>query len=373
MGRIVFVVTEDLYFYSHRLPLALAAKKAGHDVVVATRPKMRAAEIEMAGIRIVPFEMDRRAMNPLKELVVAFRLARLFREEKPDLVHLVALKPVLVGNLAARIAGVKRRISAVTGLGFLFTDNGRGGFLLPFIQWLLTWTMRGSLVIVQNPDDGVFLKRLGISPKSLRLIRGAGVDLSRFRVLPELKTIPVVMLPSRLLWDKGVGEFVEAARILKARGVMARFVLVGEPDTSNPAAVSKEKIDEWTDEGIVEWWGFQNEMEDILPQANLVCLPSYREGLPKVLLEAMSCERAVITCNVPGCREAVVDGENGLLVPPRDSIALARAIEKLLLDPGFRRSLAKAGRDRARRLFSVEKVVYETLGIYNELLYKTRA
>ena len=363
------MVTEDWYFLSHRLPLALAAKALGHEVLVAVRPGDRGDEIEAAGIRLVPFEMDRRSMNPLKELGSALRLVRLFRQEQPDLVHLVALKPVLMGNLAARLAGVKSRVSAVAGLGFLFTEKGRGGRLMPLIRYFLAWSMRRSLVIVQNSDDRTLLKEMGLPSASLRLIRGAGVDLERFRIMPETETTPVVMLPSRLLWDKGVGEFVDAARILKARGIKVQFVLVGIPDADNPAAVSVEQLEAWVDEGVVEWWGYRQDMQNVLPQANIVCLPSYyREGVPKVLLEAMACGRAIVTCDEPGCREAVVHGENGLLVPARDVVALADAVEQLLNNPDLRRRLGNTGRERARRLFSVEQVVRETLGIYEELL-----
>ena len=368
MARILFVVTESWYFLSHRMPLALAAKEAGHDVAVATRQGDRAPEIEAAGIRLVPFEMDRQGMNPLKELGTVLRLARLLRREGSDLVHLVALKPVLLGNLAARLAGVERRVSAVAGMGFLFAGDERGGMLLPLVCRLLARAMKGSLVIVQNPDDAALLERLGVPAGSLRLIRGSGVDLARFRVAPEPEGKPVVMLPSRLLWDKGVGEFVEAARFLKERGVEARFVMVGAPDPGNPAAVPEIQLHAWVEEGLVEWWGYRKDMERVLSQTHLVCLPSYREGVPKVLLEAMACGRAVVTCDVPGCREAVAHGENGLLVAARNPGALAEAIGRLLSEHELRRSMGEAGRERARRLFSVEQVAHETLELYDELL-----
>jgi len=373
VARLLFLVTEDWYFVSHRLPLALAAKEAGYEVAVATRPGNDVQAIEVAGIDLVPFEMDRRGMNPLKELGTVFRLARLLRRESPDLLHLVALKPVLLGNLAARLAGVKQRVSAVAGMGFLFTEGGRGGLLMPLVCRLLGRSLRGGLVIVQNPDDAALLEGLGVPADSLRLIRGSGVDLARFRVEPEPGGTPVVMLPSRMLWDKGVGEFVEAARRLKEQGVEARFVLVGAPDPANPAAVPGDRLEAWQAEGLVEWWGHREKMEAVLPQAHLVCLPSYREGLPKVLLEAMACGRAVVTCDVPGCREAVAQGENGLLVPARDAGALAHAIGQLLEDGPLRRRFGAAGRERAERLFSTEQVARETLGVYQELLEREGA
>ncbi len=368
MASLLFLVTEDWYFISHRLSLAVAAKEAGYEVAVATRPGNSAQAIEAAGIRVVPFEIDRRGMNPLKELIAMLRLALLIHREGPDLLHMVALKPVLLGNLAARLAGAKRRVSAVTGMGFLFTDGGRGGVLMPLVRRLLGRSLRGGLVIVQNPDDAALLVEMGVPEESLRLIRGSGVDLERFRVEPESTGTPLVMLPSRMLWDKGVGEFVEAARHLKESGVEARFVLVGAPDPANPAAVSKERLEAWQAEGLVEWWGHQERMETVLPQAHMVCLPSYREGLPKVLLEAMACGRAVITCNVPGCREVVVHEQNGYLVPPRDPAALADAIGRLLDDASMRRCFGAVGRRHAERFFSTERVTRETFDVYQELL-----
>ncbi|HHH39735.1 MAG TPA: glycosyltransferase family 1 protein, partial [Sedimenticola sp.] len=343
--RLLFVVTEDWYFVSHRLPLAVAAREAGFEVAVATRPGEDRERIEAAGIRFLPLEIDRRGMNPFKETISVVRLARLMRRERPDLVHLVALKPVLLGNLAARLSGVKRRVSAVAGMGFLFTGEKRGGMLAPAVRRLLGQALRGSRVIVQNPDDARLLREsLGVPAEDLRLIRGAGVDLEKFQPRPEPSGVPLVMLPSRLLWDKGVGEFVEAARRLLASGVQARFVLVGAPDPANPASVHHANLDQWQEEGVIEWWGHQKEMATVLAQAHLVCLPSYREGLPKVLIEAVASGRAVVTCNVPGCREVVAQGETGLLVPAQDAAALADAIRTLLEDPAWRRRLGEAGR-----------------------------
>ncbi len=372
--RLLFVVTEDWYFVSHRLPLAVAAREAGFEVAVATRPGEDRERIEAAGIRFLPLEIDRRGMNPFNEAISVIRLARLLRRERPDLVHLVALKPVLLGNLAARLAGVRRRVSAVAGMGFLFTGEKRGGMLAPVVRRLLGQALRGSRVIVQNPDDARLLQEdLGVPAEELRLIRGAGVDLEKFQPWPEPSGTPVVMLPSRLLWDKGVGEFVEAARRLRADGVQARFVLVGAPDPANPAAVPRADLDQWQEEGVIEWWGHRKEMATVLAQAHLVCLPSYREGLPKVLIEAAACGRAIVTCDVPGCREVVAHDENGLLVPSRDAAALADAIRTLLEDPARRRRLGEAGRARAERLFGQQRVNEETLAIYRELLAESPA
>ncbi|WP_333843179.1 glycosyltransferase family 4 protein, partial [Pelomicrobium sp.] len=220
-------------------------------------------------------------------------------------------------------------------------------------------------VIVQNPDDAAAVRRLGVTPERIRLISGAGVDGELFSPRPEPDGAPVVMLASRLLWDKGVGEFVEAARRLAGRG---RFVLVGAPDPDNPASVSEADLRGWVSEGVVEWWGAREDMPAVLNQAHIVCLPSYREGLPKVLLEAMACGRPVIATDAPGCRDCVRDGDNGLLVPIRDAGALAGAIARLLDDPALRRRMGERGRERAVEEFSQERVIAATLAVYREAL-----
>lgn len=367
-NKLLFLVTEDWYFLSHRLSLAVAAKKVGFEVSVATRVGEASRAIEASGIRVLDFAIDRRGMNVFKELHAVFRIALLLRKERPHLFHMVALKPVLLGNLAARLIKGNERISAIAGLGFLFTESGRGGLMMPVIRRLLGHSLRGSTVIVQNSDDAQSVTELGVSSNVVRIIRGAGVDLDRFQVTPESVGVPVVMLPSRMLWDKGVGEFVSAARTLKAKGVKARFVLVGAVDLANPAGIPQEKLAEWNEEGVVEIWGHQQTMEDVLPQAQVICLPSYREGLPKVLLEAMACGRPVVTCDVPGCREVVIDGETGMVVAAKDSQELGGAIWRMLENPGLREQFGAAGRRRVEEYFGLELVIGQTLDVYKEVL-----
>lgn len=362
--KLLYLVTEDWYFVSHRLPLAVAARRAGYAVTVVTRCGAAAEEIRAAGIEVVPFEMARRGLNPLGLLREVLAVARLYRRLKPDIVHHVAVRPVVVGGLAARLAGVGRVVSAIAGLGFVFT-GGRGGALALAVRGLLRAALARGAAIVQNPDDAEAVARLGVAPSRIRLILGAGVDVVRFAPLPEPAGRPVVMLAARLLWDKGVGEFVAAARSLHGR---ARFVLVGAPDAGNPASVSEKDLRAWADEGMVEWWGQQGDMPATLNQAHIVCLPSYREGLPKVLLEAMACGRACIAAAAPGCREAVRDGDNGLLVPVKDAKALAGTIGRLLEDAALRRRMGKRGRARAVEEFGQERVIEATLAVYREAL-----
>ncbi len=370
-GKLLFVVTEDWYFCSHRLPLAVAAREAGYEVAVATRVDRHGGAIEAAGLRLIPLRrLRRRSGNPLRELAALLELWRIFRRERPGLVHLVALKPVIYGGLAARLAGVPHRVAAIAGMGHLFTAGDRRTRLLAgLVRGLYRLALGGgdTRVIVQNPDDREILAGTGITaPERCRLIRGSGVDLSRFTPRPEPGGPMTVMLASRLLWTKGVGEFVAAARSLREEGI--RFVLVGDPDPENPAAIDDSTLEDWVAEGVIEHWGWQEEMAGVLAQAHVVCLPSWREGLPKVLLEGAALERALVATDVPGCREVVVGGRTGLLVPPRDAVALAEAIRRLVADPGLRRRLARAARERVKQEFSLERVISETLALYQEVV-----
>ncbi|MHB8223806.1 MAG: glycosyltransferase family 4 protein, partial [Desulfurivibrionaceae bacterium] len=302
--KLLFFVTEDWYFCSHRLPLAVAAKNAGYEVVIVTRVREHGEIIRAAGLRLIPLELSRRGMNPLKEIATLLELRRIYRQEQPDILHHVALKPVLYGSLAAWLVGCGHVVNAMAGMGFLFVSRRKKAKLLrPLVGWAFRLLLNrpGSSLIVQNPDDFRYFKQSGlIDPKKIAMIRGAGVDMQQFAPVGEARGKPVVMLASRLLWDKGVGEFVEAASLLRQQGVAARFVLVGEGDPENPANIPLSQIEAWRQSGDVELWGHRNNMAEVIGQAHVVCLPSYREGLPKVLLEAASCAKPIVTTDVPG-------------------------------------------------------------------------
>lgn len=370
-ARLLFFVTEDWYFCSHRLPLAMAARAAGHDVALATRVHRHGAEIASAGIRLLPLPLSRGGRNPLSEWRTVWSLYRILRRERPDILHNVAMKPVLYGSLAARLAGTPHVVNALAGLGHIFTDRDRAGWLRRFIKLAFRWLLKGhGRVIVQNPDDLRLLRDAGaIAPGQATLIRGSGVDLALFQPCPEPAGVPIVTLASRLLWDKGVGEFVAAAESLRQAGVQARFVIVGEPDPENHSSIPVEQLMAWRDAGQVEWWGQRQDMPAVLAGSAIVCLPSYYgEGVPKVLLEAAATGRPIVTTDMPGCREAVADGENGLRVPPRDVPALATALRTLLEDAGLRQRLGRHGRLRAEREFGVERVNAQTLELYRAML-----
>lgn len=370
---VLFVVASDWYFWCHRLPLAQRIAAAGYDVRVATPPGRWVREIESAGIPHVPVTMDRQGRNPLRDAVTVRSLVRLYRDVRPDLVHQVALKPIVYGSIAARIAGVPAVVNAMPGMGYVFLSKQLlSRAIRPGVKAAFRLLVNGdnSRVILQNPDDIARWVAWGaIRRDRIELIRGSGVDTDRFVPSPEPEGPPLVVLPARLLFDKGVAEFVEAARLLRHTG--ARFALAGEGDPGNPASVSPEQLRRWADEGIIELLGWQDDMTRVLAQAHVVCLPSYGEGLPKALLEAAACGRAIVATDVPGCREIVRDGENGLLVPPRDAAALARALERIVTDAELRARFGRRGREIAVAEFSSDVVARGTLDLYERLLAST--
>jgi len=367
-GKLFFFVTEDWYFVSHRLALAVAAKNQGYEVAVATRVRDHGEIIRTAGLRLVPFENSRAGVNPLREAVTLVRLILLWRRERPDIVHHVAMKPVMYGSIAARIAGVSRVINALGGMGWLFTSGtGLASWLKPFVRRALSFALRSGIALVQNPDDARLLIQLGVPRSRIRRIAGSGVDLQQFRPHPEPAGPPRVVLPARLLWDKGIGEFIAAARLLRRRGVAARFVLAGAPDPVNPSSVAAAQIIEWVAEGVIEHLGWVTDMPKLLAESHIVCLPSYYgEGIPKSLIEAAAAGRPIVTSDMPGCREVVHHGENGLQVPARDVDGLAQALERLIADPALRRRMGACGRVRAEQEFGLDAVIRQTLALYQE-------
>lgn len=370
--KLLFVVAEDWYFCSHRLSLAIAAKRQGYEVSVATRVHDHAAVIEAAGIILIPLtDMKRSSVNVLSEIRSIFELVKIYRRERPDIVHQVALKPVLYGSIAARIVAVPGVINALGGLGFVFASKRLFARVLrPFVIKIFRFFLdrQNGRLIVQNQDDWDTLSISKIcSPLRMRLIRGAGVNLEQYDTSQTKNDMPIVMLASRMLWDKGVGEFVAAARILKEKNIDARFVLVGDTDEENPTAISRVQMAEWNDSKVIEWWGYRSDMPETLAQSEIVCLPSYYEGLPKVLLEAMASARPIVTTDTRGCRELVYGDQNGVLVPVRNAEALANALEMLLSNRDLARRMGLAGRLIVEKEFGMEKIAEETLDVYREL------
>ena len=374
--RLLYVVNNPAFFLSHRVTLARAAQEAGYDVHVATMPGDAAQDIVALGMQHHCIPMSRSGKNPIQELGTLWALFRLFKRIRPDVVHLVTIKPVLYGGLAARLAGVHGMVAAISGLGYIFIQPGAKAAMVRRIVAMLYRSAlghRNSRVIFQNASDRQTLTDLGAVRKDqIVMIRGAGVDLSLYPDVPPPSTPPVVVtMAARLLLDKGVREFVDAARLLHARQVPVRMQMAGEPDAGNPASVQPADVAAWNAEGVVECLGERHDIPQLYAQSHIVALPSYREGLPKALLEAAAAGRAVVTTDVPGCRDAIDPDDTGILVPVRDAHALAAAIENLVNAPEKRVALGRAGRALALRAFDLREVERTHVALYDALCGKS--
>ena len=376
---LLFVVNEPYFFVSHRLPLAAGAMAEGYDIHLAapddnvwapeafqTRPFLADREITYHEISLSP-----RGMRPSEELATIRSLYALYRSVKPAVVHHVTAKPVLYGGIAARFARVPAVVSAFPGLGLYFAASNPAARLvrLALIRgYRFAAGHSNSWVIVQNRHDAETLRRLGISkPGRTTVTRGSGVSLRDFRPSAWPEGPPLIVLPSRMVREKGVDAFVDAARRLKSSGVQARFALVGNTHPSDPRAIPEETLRTWQEEGVVEYWGRREDMPEVFAEASVVCLPSYREGMPKALMEAAACGRPVVTYDVPGCRETVVDGSNGILVAERDLGALTESLRRLIGDRALCQRMGEEGRRLAETEFGVDRVVNQTLEIYRAL------
>jgi glycosyltransferase involved in cell wall biosynthesis len=370
--RLLFVVNDTTFFLSHRLPLAVAARQAGFDIDLAALDSGGLEEVRAHGIAFHPLAVDRTGINPIRDVRLFWQLLALIRTLRPTLMHTVTIKPVIYGGIAARLLRVPSLVSAVSGLGSVFVDAGRTTSLVRAIArslYRLALAHRNSCAIFQNPEDrDRMIEANLIAPDRTVLIRGSGVDIDVFRPTPEVDGVPIAIMPARLVWPKGVREFVEAARLLCRSGVRIRMALVGEPPAHNRASVPRAKIKAWVEEGVIEWWGHRSDMPQVYASCHIVCLPSfYGEGVPRSLIEAAACARPIVTTDIPGCREVVHDGDNGLLVPPRAPEALAEALQTLACDPRRRDEMGARGRRRAITEFSLGHVIEATLALYERL------
>jgi glycosyltransferase involved in cell wall biosynthesis len=365
--RLLFVVNVDWFFLSHRLPIALEAMRQGYEVHIAVGMTDRLKEIQSHGLMVHTLSISRSKTGLGETVTVASEIWSVYKTVKPDVVHLVTIKPVLMGGILAPAV-----VAAVSGLGFVFLEKGLVAALRRKLVGLLykaSFGHRNLKVIFQNTQDKATLTRLANLPEAkTKLIRGSGVDISQFTASPLPHGTPVVMLAARLLADKGVREFVQAARLLKAAGTQARFCLVGTVDLHNPTSLTQSELDAYQKESVVELWGHRTDMAATLSAAHIVVLPSYREGLPKVLIEAAACGRAVVTTDVPGCRDAIEPGVTGVLVPAHDAPALSQAIAALLNDPSHCHTIGQAGRLLAEQAFDIRQVVAQHLRIYESLI-----
>lgn len=383
--RILYVVNESYFFLSHRLAIGLAAQAAGYEVHVAApadhvwAPRsFDARALAERGFVLHQIPLSRRGRNPLVEARSLLALVRLYRSLRPQIVHHMTIKPVLYGSLAARVAGVPAVANLVTGLGHLFSDGSATTRVLRALAvfgYRLAAGHANGWTTCQNSEDRARLVRYGaIDPERSSVMRGSGVDLGIFVPTVPPETVPLVVLPARLLWDKGIGVFVDAARLLQGRGARARFAIVGDTQPSNPRSVPEATLRGWHDSGVVEWWGRRDDMPAVFAQAHVVCQPSvYGEGVPKVLLEAAAAGRPVVASDIAGCREVVQDGETGVLVRAGDPVSLAAGLERLLADAPSRVRMGAHARKRAEAEFSELLVVEETLAIYRRLNENARA
>lgn len=372
--KLLILVNNLGFFCSHRLPIAEALLAKGFDICIGygeigdTNPDL----LKEKGFKVNSIPMKRGGINIFKELKTFFYILKFFKKEKPDIVHLITIKPYLYGGIVSRMTDIPAVLSAVSGLGALFIHKNMRSKLIRFLLYpiyKLAFQHSNQKVITQNNDDMELLVKWGVlNPLKIKLIKGSGVNIENFTNLDEPEGIPVVCFAGRLLKDKGVYEFVSAAKLLKERGVNARFYLAGNLDHNNPAGLNINDLNNIKNEGCVEILGHQKDISKLYASSSIICLPSYREGMPKSLIEAAAASRAVVTTDVSGCRDAIIPNKTGFLVPVKNVKKLADRLEWLIKNPKERIAMGKAGRKFAEKEFPIEKIVKSHLDVYDELL-----
>jgi len=368
--KVLFVTTEDWAFISHRLHLGKSAVSAGYKVSLAANPSSQSSILIEHKINFFEWNLKRGSLNIFGSIIEIIRIFKILEYHQPDIVHAVALKPMLFVHISSLFLRKKiKYVFALGGLGHIFISNSLKARILRFI---VTFVMKSALkspdrsLILQNIDDIEVISSLGVrDKKKINLVRGAGVELEKFQVSPIPKNIPKIIMPSRLVWEKGVAEFIHAAQLVNKTKKQASFILVGEIDRENPSAISPDIIESWVQKGVIDYWGYQSKMCEVYAASTVVCLPSYREGLPKCLLEAASCGRPVVAFDVPGCREIVKHQENGLLIQDMTGYALAEGLLTLINNRELCNSLGKRGREIVELDFNSQKIASETFEIWN--------
>jgi len=373
--KLLIIVNVDWFLYSHRLPIIIEARRKGFEVHIATKITNSSIKEKLInhGFLIHEIPFDRTGKNIFNLIKVTFLISRLIAIIKPDILHLVTMQPIIFGGISAKLFRTNAVVYSISGLGHVFLqktffDSLRKFFVINFYKLALSNKTR--VVVFQNSSDKLFLKKLcNLLDSEMILIPGSGVDINKYKYTKLPKTDPVILMASRLLITKGVREFVQAAQILKKKGIKVNFQLVGEPDISNPTAITKRELDDWVSNGYIDYLGYRNDIHKIIPKSHIVVLPSYYpEGLPKILCEAAACGRPIITTNEPGCKDAVKDGITGLLIKSRDSKDLAEAIEKLIKNREMLNNMCLEGRKNAEKFFDVKKVVDKHLSTYKYLI-----
>ncbi len=367
---ILFVVNSDWFFLSHRLPIALKALEEGYQVYLATEISTKRKEIEKYGINLIRIDFHKSSTSLFHNLSLFIKLLKIFNSIKPDLIHLVTIKPILIGGIAAKFLKKSTKlVISISGLGFIFIDKGLKALIrkkIIILFYKLVFMHRNFKVIFQNNTD---LKDIctftNLSKEKTILIQGSGVNLKKYKFSKIKEAKPIILFPARLLSSKGIYEFIESAKILKNLG---RFVIVGKHDLEARKCIKLNELDFLKDQGIIEYWGESFDMPKIYKLSSIVVLPSYREGMPKSLLEAAACGRPIVTTNVAGCRDAIIDGVTGILVPAQDIYSLTKGIKKLIKDPELIKSMGIEGRKLAEKKFDINEVVNAHLQMYEELL-----
>lgn len=368
--KLLYLVTEAGYFFSHRYALAKAAQKSGYDVTVATIPGVYRQQLLDEGFHVRSLtKMTRAGLNPFQQLSSIFEIYRIYKKERPDIVHHVAMKPVLYGTIAAWAAGVPYVVNAITGLGYVFISSSLKAKVLRFWIWRFfkcLFKKPGRILILQNKDDFHLFSQI-VPLSHLSLIRGSGVNTEVFSPIKKSKSPRSfkIVLPARLLGDKGIKEAMEASCLLKQKGFSFELILAGGVDRQNPSGIPRSQIKKWEENGLCTWVGKVENMAKLYQSSDIVLLPSYREGLPKALLEAAACGLPIVTTDVPGCREIVQNGKTGLLVPVRSVQPLAEALQKLFKDKELRNTLGKNARVATELHFSEETILDQTLQLYH--------
>ena len=368
--RLLYVVTEDWYFLSHRLPMARAAKMAGYEVHVATRLNSGKAAIEAEGFTPHALSWRRGSLSLSHSFGGVMELRRLLREIRPDILHNIALKPVLLGSVAAFGSSDIAVVNSLTGLGTLFIGEARvSGTTRKLVRLALQGLLKGkrSKTVVQNPDDRAFVLDLGVPPENIVLIPGSGVDTDYFTPLPEPPPPVTAAYVGRMLADKGVFTLIDAMSRLQAKGTKLQLLLAGDCDKENPGSLAPEQLREFANTIGINWLGHVADIRDVWRRAHFAVLASRREGLPKSLLEAAACGRAMVATDAPGCREIAIEGETALTVPIDDAPALADAMAKLAGDAALRQRFGKRARALVEEKFSAAAIGRQIVGLYNEV------
>ncbi len=375
--KIIINLTEDWFFVSHFLGRAIDAKENGYEVFISCNETDKRKFIEENGIKFLSLPLDRRGINPFYEFYILCKYYSIFNKVKPDIVHNVGPKPIIYGSIIAKLVNVSSVINAPIGMGFVFTSESiKAKLLKKFLLFLFKFTLnkhhgrnRKNRVIFENSDDlNYFSESKIVNIHEAVLIRGAGVEINEELIKSKKENkIPTISLVARMLKDKGVYEFVEAVKILKKKKIKGRFLLIGDIDTKNPTSLSQTQLKEWQEKQLIEWLGWVKDVKSILLETDILCLPSYREGLPKSLLEGASIGLPLVTTNTVGCREVVLDGVNGYLVPIKDSQKLSLAIKKLIEDKELRIRMGNESLRIAQSEFSAKLINFQTISIYNDL------